>query len=186
MWFPDPRASPRVQRHSANCCGRPLSWNDCRKFANTTNPSAAKLQWSSAHQAWTDWTRTKKNTCHTLATQHTNLNTSTSQSICLYIIHLLPQHPKTSQDIPRHFRQQQARHPRNAAHDSDDWFRCESHPRWGDESAPWADSPGHGIMGPREHQVTGGSTWRKKTFFLASWIFGKGDMHIDLFSGIWN
>jgi hypothetical protein len=40
-----------------------------------------------------------KNTCHTLATQHTNLNTSTSQSICLYIIHLLPQHPKTSQDI---------------------------------------------------------------------------------------
>jgi hypothetical protein len=127
-----------------------------------------------------------KNTCHTLATQHTNLNTSTSQSICLYIIHLLPQHPKTSQDIPRHFRQQQARHPRNAAHDSDDWFRCESHPRWGDESAPWADSPGHGIMGPREHQVTGGSTWRKKTFFSASWIFGKGDMHIDFFSGIWN
>lgn len=105
-----------------------------------------------------------------------------SKHLSLYNTSVAP----ASQDIPRHFRQQQARHPRNAAHDSDDWFRCESHPRWGDESAPWADSPGHGIMGPREHQVTGGSTWRKKTFFSASWIFGKGDMHIDFFSGIWN
>ena len=156
----------------------------------TTNPSAAKLQWSSAHQAWTDWTitRTKKKTLAIPLPLSIHLNNSKyiyiSKHLSLYNTSVAP----ASQDTPRHLPQQQAQKIRGTP-------LTIAMTGSGAKATPGGRMKAllerihlamacHGIMGPhREHQVTGGeNVWgNKKNVFSASWIFGKWDMHVDFF-----